>query len=54
MDASVAQPEAAPGTITLGDLHGDESHTLTFTLTSAQPNSTSAIIVSNLQQFADA
>jgi hypothetical protein len=53
MDASVAQPQAAPGTITIGDLVGDESHTVIFTLTSAQPNSTSAVVVSSLQQFAD-
>ncbi len=53
MDASVAQPQAAPGTITIGDLVGDESHTVTVTLTSTQPNSTSAVIVSNLEQFAD-
>jgi hypothetical protein len=53
MDADVAQPQAAPGTITIGDFFGDESHTVTFTLTSTQPNSTSAVIVSNLNQFAD-
>jgi hypothetical protein len=39
--------------LTLGDLLGDESHTLTFKLTSTQPNSTSEVIVSNLVQFAD-
>jgi hypothetical protein len=53
MDAFVAQSESAPGTITIGDLFGDESHNVTFTLTSTQPNSTSAVIVSNLLQFAD-
>ena len=53
MDASVVQSQTGPGTITIGDLLGDQSHTLTFTLTSTQPNSTSAVIVSNLKQFAD-
>jgi hypothetical protein len=53
MDASLMQSQAGPGTITVGDLFGDESHTLTFTLTSTQPNSTSSVIVSNLRQFAD-
>jgi hypothetical protein len=41
------------GTITIGDLLGDESHSVTVALTSTQPNSTSAVSVSNLLQFAD-
>ncbi|MFI5457572.1 MAG: hypothetical protein ACHRXM_19190 [Isosphaerales bacterium] len=45
--------QTGPGTITLGDLFGDQSHTLTFTLTSTQPNSSSGVIVWNLRQFAD-
>ena len=53
MDASLVQSQAGPGTITVGDLFGDQSHTLTFALTSTQPNSTSSVIVSNLRQFAD-
>jgi hypothetical protein len=53
MDASLVQSQAGPGTMTVGDLFGDQSHTLTFTLTSTQPNSTSSVIVSNLRQFAD-
>ena len=53
MDASLVESQSGPGTITVGDLLGDQSHTLTFTLTSTQPNSTSSVIVSNLRQFAD-
>jgi hypothetical protein len=53
MDSSVAQSESAPGTITIGDPIGGLSHSITVTLTSTQPNSTSAVIVSNLEQFAD-
>jgi hypothetical protein len=54
MDADLIQSPTAPvGTITIGDVFSDESHTVTFTLTSTQPNSTSSVIVSNLRQFAD-
>jgi hypothetical protein len=53
MDASVVQSASGPARISVGDLVGDVSHTLTFTLTSSSPNSSSSVIVSNLNQFAD-
>jgi hypothetical protein len=54
MDADLIQSPSAPvGTITIGDLFSGESHTVTFTLTSTQPNSTSSVVISNLNQFAD-
>ncbi len=39
------------GTISIGDPNGDVNHTLTFTLTSDDPNKTSSVTVSNLQQL---
>ncbi len=53
MDASVVQSQSGPGTISLGDLDPQVSHSVTFTLTSTLPNSSSSVVVSNFRQFAD-
>jgi hypothetical protein len=54
MDADLIQSTTAlPATITIGEVFNDESHSVTFTLSSAQPNSASSVIVSNISQFAD-
>jgi hypothetical protein len=53
MVADLVGSQTEPGTISVGDVFGGESHTVSITLTSVQPNSTSGVIVSNIQQFAD-
>jgi hypothetical protein len=47
-----SQPIPQKGTISIGDAFGNTTHRLKFTLTSAQPNSSSSVTVSNLSQYA--
>ena len=51
MDATLLRSPTGLGTISLGDLLGDQSHTLTFTLTSSAANSTSSAVISDIRQF---
>jgi hypothetical protein len=54
MDADLIQSPTAPvGTITIGDVFSNESHSGTRALSSPQPNSSSGVVVSNPSQFAD-
>ena len=47
-----SQPGKQKGTISVGDLLGNTSHTLKFVLTSSNPNSSSSVTISNLMQYA--
>ena len=51
MDTTSLLSPTGLGTIAVGDPNGDVNHTLTFTLTSPNANSTSSVTVSNLQQL---
>jgi pimeloyl-ACP methyl ester carboxylesterase len=51
MDAYLLQSPTGLGTLSVGDILGDQSHTLTFTLTSTAANSTSSAVISDIRQF---